>query len=265
MRLGTCAAFAVALLVAGGAAYAPGTPAEAGSLRGFMQTVKTEIYRTQRDIQTQHQSEVQAGIHYRKLMRGDPAIRAVALTFDDGPHPKYTPQLLAILKKYNVKATFFVVGKMAKQSPWLVRAEVKAGHVVGNHTYNHVNLTRIPPGQVEEEWRQCSDAIKSITGKSPKFCRPPGGDYNRTVIDAAAAAELTTVFWTDDPGDYASPGTNIIEDRTLRRIDNGGIILIHDGVEQTIQVLPQIIESLKKRGFRFQTVDEMARVAQTGN
>jgi len=104
--------------------------------------------------------------------------------------------------------------------------------------------------------------VKSITGETMRFCRPPGGDYDDAVIRAAMDIGLFTVLWTDDPGDYASPGDAKIEKRVLDRIGNGGIILIHDGVQQTIDVLPQIIEHLKGRGFRFVTVAEME--AQTG-
>jgi peptidoglycan/xylan/chitin deacetylase (PgdA/CDA1 family) len=104
--------------------------------------------------------------------------------------------------------------------------------------------------------------VKSITGEAPRFCRPPGGDYDVVVMRAAEAQGLTTVLWTDDPGDYASPGDAKIETRVLDHIGNGGIILIHDGVQQTVDVLPQIVEHLKRRGFRFVTVAEME--VQTG-
>ncbi len=218
-----------------------------------------EVYRSTSDIQLQNQKELRMGLAYHKLIHGDPAIRAVALTFDDGPHPKYTPQLLAILKRYHVKATFFVVGEMAEKYPYLIREENAAGHIVGNHTYHHLNLTRMPDDEARVEWQAASDVIKSILGKAPLYCRPPGGDYDRKVITAATQTGMKTVLWTDDPGDYASPGDKTIETRVLDRIGNGGIILLHDGVQQTVDVLPQMIETLQKKGFKFQTVDEMAK------
>jgi len=218
-----------------------------------------EVYKTPEELQAQHQREIRKGLVFAKLMHGDPHTRAVALTFDDGPHPQYTTKLLSILQKYHVKATFFVVGKMAQQYPDLVKAEHAAGHVVGNHTYDHVNLTRVPLDEVSTEWRKCDDTIKSILGTQMRFCRPPGGDYDAAVITAAQDLGLTTVLWTDDPSDYASPGDTVIEQRVLDRIGNGGIILIHDGVQQTVDVLPQIISTLQKKGFRFQTVEDMEK------
>lgn len=91
-----------------------------------------------------------------------------------------------------------------------------------------------------------------------QFCRPPGGDYDEAVIKSAMENGLTTVLWTDDPGDYANPGDNVIETRILERIKPGAIILIHDGVQETINMLPQIIEHIQSKGYKFQTVYEMA-------
>jgi len=231
--------------------------ASAKIVQQYWERAKQEEYKSPEELQAQNAREIRKGQFYRKLMRGDPNVKAVALTFDDGPHPQFTPKILAILKKYDVRATFFVVGKMAAKYPELVKMEAAAGNVVGNHTYNHVNLTRIPVSMVEQEWQRGSDIIKRILGTRPVFCRPPGGDYDKDVINSAAAHGLTTVLWTDDPGDYAKPGDKVIAERVLRRIDNGGIVLLHDGVQQTIDVLPQIIESLQKRGFKFVTVAEM--------
>lgn len=225
--------------------------------RQYWQRASEVTYKSPEELKAQHEREVRKGEHYAKLMRGDPRVKAVALTFDDGPHPTFTPQILAILKQYKIRVTFFVVGKMAKQYPGLVKAEVAAGNVVGNHTYDHVNLTKVPFTGIDSEWQKGNAAIKSITGYNPVFCRPPGGDYDKAVIQSAMGAGLTTVLWTDDPGDYASPGDRTIERRVLDRIGNGGIILIHDGIQQTIDVLPQIIEHLQRRGFEFQTVAEM--------
>ena len=223
----------------------------------YWQRAQESDYKSPEELQAQHDRELRKGQNYSKLMRGDPNVKAVALTFDDGPHPAFTPRILAILKQHNIKATFFVVGKMAQQYPNLVRAESLAGNVVGNHTYDHVNLTKIPDSMVDVEWKKDSDVIQSILGIRPTFCRPPGGDYDKSVIQSAMKQGLTTVLWTDDPGDYAKPGDKAIEQRVLDRMDNGGIILIHDGIQQTIDVLPQIIERLEQRGFKFVTVAQM--------
>lgn len=232
------------------------TPA---TVQQYWERAKEATYKSPEELKAQRDREVRKGERYVKIMSGDPNVKEVALTFDDGPHPKFTPQILAILRKYNIKATFFVVGKMAKQYPYLVRAEAAAGHDVGNHTYDHVNLTKVPIPMISTEWTKCNQTIKSILGRDPVFARPPGGDYDKDVIKAAMAADLTTVLWTDDPGDYAKPGDKTIENRVLRRMDNGGIILIHDGIQQTIDVLPQIIQHLQGRGYKFVTMTQMAK------
>jgi peptidoglycan-N-acetylglucosamine deacetylase len=223
----------------------------------FWQRAMKEDYRSPAELKAQDQREMRKGFAYKKLMHGNPAIKALALTFDDGPHPQYTPRLLAILNKYHVKATFFVIGKMVEQYPDLVKLEDAQGNLVANHTYHHVNLKSIPIDRIAMEWNACNDAVEAVIGKRMRYCRPPGGDYDGDVIKAAMDADLTTALWTDDPGDYASPGDKVIDKRVLSRISNGGIILLHDGVQETIDVLPQIIETLQKRGFKFQTAEEM--------
>jgi peptidoglycan/xylan/chitin deacetylase (PgdA/CDA1 family) len=229
----------------------------AARIEKFWARAEKEDYKSPQELQAQHARELRKGLRYAKLMHGDPRAKTVALTFDDGPHPQYTPQLLAILNKYHVKATFFVIGKMVEQYPDLLRDEAADGHQLGNHTYHHVNLTHVPLDEIALEWKACNAAVASILHQEVRYCRPPGGDYDPDVITAAMDAGLTTVLWTDDPADYASPGETRIRRRVLDRISNGGIILLHDGVQQTVDVLPQIIESLQRRGFRFVTVAEM--------
>lgn len=223
----------------------------------YWERVQESDYKSPEELQAQHERELRKGQKYAKLMRGDPNVKTVALTFDDGPHPAFTSRILAILKQYNIHATFFVVGKMAERNPGVVRAEASEGNLIGNHTYDHVNLNKVPENVIATEWQKGNAVIKSILGKNPTFCRPPGGDYDRLVITAAMQNGLTTVLWTDDPGDYAKPGDKTIERRVLDRISNGGIILLHDGIQQTIDVLPQIINHLEKKGFKFVTVDQM--------
>ncbi|MFH0800833.1 MAG: polysaccharide deacetylase family protein [bacterium] len=125
------------------------------------------------------------------ILRGIPGIKHLALTFDDGPHPQYTPALLKILEHYHVKATFFLVGEVAEAHPDLVRAEAAAGHCIANHTYRHVKLTRVPPDMVATEIKACGEVLKAITGKAPRFFRPPGGDYNDQVLEVAEPWAMT--------------------------------------------------------------------------
>jgi peptidoglycan/xylan/chitin deacetylase (PgdA/CDA1 family) len=247
-------------VVAGVAGMAWLGPARAGAPRAAAPPpppATPEAYKSPGALAAQQQRDLQRGVQYPLLAHGNPRLKVVALTFDDGPHPQYTPQLLAILGQHNVKATFFVVGRQAQQNPALIRLERAQGHLVGNHTYDHQNLTKIPEAQVAAEWRLCQETVRQITGETMRFCRPPGGDYNRHVVRAASQLGLTTVLWTDDPGDYASPGEKAIDARVLRRVGNGGIILLHDGIQQTVDILPRVIQQLRDRGFRFVTVAEL--------
>ena len=225
----------------------------------FFQNARQEVYRGAREILAQDVDEIDKKLKYRKMIHGNLKGKEIALTFDDGPHPAYTPAILEILRREHIPATFFLVGSQAEKYPELVRAELAAGHSVANHTYHHVSLPKIPQLFVADEIKACGDVLKAVTGKPPRLFRPPGGEYNRSVAEAAAALGYTMVLWTDDPGDYASPGEDVILQRTLDKASDGGIILIHDGIQQTINVLPQMIETLKKQGYRFVTIDEMMK------
>jgi peptidoglycan/xylan/chitin deacetylase (PgdA/CDA1 family) len=220
---------------------------------------KHEVYKSALELSAQRQTELLRGVRGDKLLRGDPRRREIALTIDDGPHPVYTPKLLQILKQSGVHATFFVVGEQAERYPALIRAEVAGGHAVGNHTYDHVSLVKIPPEYVATEIQACGDVLTRITGQIPRLFRPPGGEYNQGVAETVEALGYKMILYSDDPGDYAQPGTGLIETRTLDTISNGGIILLHDGSQQTLEVLPKIIQRLKARGFQFVTVPQMLR------
>lgn len=202
------------------------------------------------------------GAFDRKIIHGDLAQKTIALTFDDGPHYKFTPQLLKTLADLHVKATFFVVGKMVEKHPELVRMEAEAGHEVGNHTFSHVTLTKISPEDVMTEYRACNDLIQGITGSAPRFCRPPGGDYNQEVIEAASNLGMTTTLWTDDPADFDRPSDVVLLQRTLDNATNGGIILLHDGIPQTLRVLPTLVNTLRSRGYRFVTMTQLEEDAR---
>jgi peptidoglycan/xylan/chitin deacetylase (PgdA/CDA1 family) len=209
------------------------------------------------EIRARDEAERQQGLVLAKIMRGDPNRRDIALTFDDGPHPAFTPRLLDLLRMLNVHATFFMVGKKVDQAPYLVERMVREGHEVGNHTYDHINLSKLPDDMVENEIRMDNDAIYRACGVEPVVFRPPGGQYDAETIRIAERLRLTTVFWTDDPADYVNPGESVIEERLLPHIRNGAIILLHDGVEQTWDLLPDLVARLRRAGYHFVTVSEM--------
>ena len=192
-----------------------------------------------------------------EILHGNRAKKQLALTFDDGPNSKVTPQLLAVLKWYHVKATFFLVGARVDANPELVKAEYAEGHCLGNHTYHHDRLTKIGPSEYRAEIRDCAQAIERATGQPPRFFRPPGGRCDAQVTHTAEQLGCQTVLWTVNPGDFRHPGSARIENDVIGGARNGAIILLHDGVQETVDALPNIIETLRGRGFRFVTLDEM--------
>lgn len=233
--------------------------ARIASQEPFISKQLEQKYLSAAEIHAKHEWEQERDIKFPKLVRGNPLKKEIALTFDDGPHPVYTQKTLAILKQANVKATFFVVGKMVDKHPELVQQEVAEGHEVANHTYNHLRLPTIPVQNIEPELYNGAEAIKRAVGQPTKLFRPPGGEYDEDVIRAAQNLRYVMVLWTDDPGDFANPGESWIEGYTIKYVSNGGIILLHDGVQQTLDILPDLIRRLKAQGFKFVTCSEMAR------
>ncbi len=195
----------------------------------------------------------------RIIRRGNPDLPEVALTFDDGPHPEFLPRLLDKLRELNVHATFFVVGEKVADAPDMAARIVQDGHEIANHTFHHLNLTTIPLPFIESEIKSNNDMIYQACGVRPKFFRPPGGRADEDVYRIARDEKLTTVMWTDDPADFSSPGPEVIEGRLLGHIRPGAVILLHSGIEQTLAILPDFVAQLRRGGYRFVTMSEMAQ------
>ncbi len=186
--------------------------------------------------------------------------KVVAFTFDDGPHPITTALLLDILKRDQAKATFFVVGEKAEEYPELVRRIAAAGHQVGCHTYSHLNLTELTPGQVEKELTFWERDVDRIIGPGPRFLRPPGGDYDRETLSILRRRGYVLALWSVNPGDWRSPPPKKIEHYVLGHIHPGAVVLMHDDGLNTVKALPTILRELKRQGYRFVTMQEMARL-----
>lgn len=194
------------------------------------------------------------------LFSGNTHLPEIALTFDDGPNPIYTPQILAVLQKYEVKATFFDVGYLISDYPNILRQEYRDGNVVGNHSWSHPELTLLSASSILSQLTRTSDAIQAAISVRPAFFRPPYGAFNRTVLAEANALGVTTVLWNDTAGDWTLPGVSVIAKRILSQARNGGIILLHDGGgdrSQTVAALPMFITALKNRGFSFVTMQQL--------
>jgi peptidoglycan/xylan/chitin deacetylase (PgdA/CDA1 family) len=175
----------------------------------------------------------------------------VRLTFDDGPNPAATPEILDTLSAYGVEATFFVVGEEAAAHPALVRRENREGHTVGNHSWDHPDLTTLTQAQVESELQRTDDAIEEAAGIVPTRWRPPYGATNATVETAALDVGLTSEWlWTVDPRDWADPPATTVRDRVLQEVQPGGVILLHDGTgANTAEALPMILDGLADMGY----------------
>ena len=184
--------------------------------------------------------------------------KVISLTFDDGPHDKTTPDILAVLKSKNVKATFFIVGERTGKRPELVKQIALDGHEIGNHSYSHPNLTRLTAGKINEELAKSEELLHNIT-PHPFLFRPPGGQYNNTVMQIAKEKGYLIILWSVDPEDWTHRSAGKITDVVLKNIKPGGIILLHDGIypSSTPEALGYIIDSLKDRGYEFVTVSSL--------
>jgi peptidoglycan/xylan/chitin deacetylase (PgdA/CDA1 family) len=181
----------------------------------------------------------------------------VALTFDDGPSEKYTPQILAILKKYNIKATFFMVGMNAKNHPDMVQQVLADGHAINNHSQTHPMLTKLNDKQLQWEVATPKEIIHGITGKNTACLRYPFGASNQHVRDVIRANGMVPVPMGFNSFDYNRPGTDKIVSWVLKNAHSGQVFLFHDGFdkrEQTVAALPLIIEGLKKQGYGFSQI-----------
>ncbi|MFJ5625082.1 polysaccharide deacetylase family protein [Peribacillus loiseleuriae] len=192
--------------------------------------------------------------------------KMVAITFDDGPHPVFTPQILDILAKYNAKATFFVAGNKVKRFPAILKRQVKEGHEIANHTYNHIYDRNITAAKLTAELDQTDKIIKLFTGNKPTLYRPVGGLYNDLIINSAIKNGKLVILWSwhQDPQDWKSPAASQIYRHITKGVSPGNIILFHDwnGSEfsqtsQTVKALENIMEYLYKNGYECVTVSEM--------
>lgn len=191
--------------------------------------------------------------------------KVVALTFDDGPYPPYTEQLLDVLKEYQVPATFFLVGQNAEKYPELVKRISVEGHQLGNHTYHHIDLLKADRKVIAEEIDSTNRVIMAASGTKPHLMRPPHGFRDPVVMEIMAERGLKVVEWSVMSRDWLNPGVDVIVDRTVSKVKNGSIVLLHDGDGvmsqapriQSVEATRRIIQILSAQGYRFVTVDEI--------
>jgi len=182
--------------------------------------------------------------------------KRVALTIDDGPSPEYTPQVLRLLEKYRVTATFSMIGLEAAAYPGLVREVAAAGHKIANHTWSHLDLVYLPSAAVADQIGRATGAIHKATGKVPALFRAPYGAWSPVVLKECAQAGMTPLDWSVDPRDWSRPGVAAIVGNIMRNTRTGSIILEHDGGgdrSQTVAALKIVLPRLLDAGYRFAT------------
>jgi peptidoglycan/xylan/chitin deacetylase (PgdA/CDA1 family) len=188
------------------------------------------------------------------------APRAVALTFDDGPWPEHTQRVLAVLKRFHVRATFFMVGLQVERYPDLVRDVELAGHEIGNHSYDHPvdpPLADLTEHRITAEMTDTNE-ILARDGSRPTLFRPPGGSYDDFVVQEARLQGMRVVLWSVDPKDWRAGRTSKeIVKKVLNSVEAGSVVLLHDGggdAEHTIRALPKLIKGIRKKGLGFVTL-----------
>ncbi|MDO4298929.1 MAG: polysaccharide deacetylase family protein [Lachnospiraceae bacterium] len=180
--------------------------------------------------------------------------KRAALTFDDGPHPVYTEELLDGLKERGVCATFFVVGKNIPGNEDLIARMEAEGHLIGNHTYDHVKICDMNEADACSQVERTSALVKEITGHDTEFVRPPFGEWKKNM---ECSFVMIPVLWDVDPLDWTTSNTSLVVQRVVKETEDQDIILLHDYYESSVQAALQIVDILQKDGYEFVTVDEL--------
>lgn len=178
----------------------------------------------------------------------------IALTFDDGPHPKYTEQLLDGLKERGIKVTFFVTGAHAELHPDIIKRISEEGHLIGNHTYNHIQLQKNNRELYKQEIVKTNEIIENITGQDVIYIRPPYGVWDKKF---ESELNMFPVLWTVDPLDWSSVNAASIANKVTSKVKENDIILMHDYYESTVEAALIVVDELIKEGYDFVTVDEL--------
>ncbi|AFY49062.1 putative xylanase/chitin deacetylase [Nostoc sp. PCC 7524] len=203
------------------------------------------------------------------LWSGNSHSRAIALTFDDGPHPQYTPQVLTVLDRYNIKASFFWLGACVNRSPEIAKAISDRGHWIGLHGYDHRSFTMLSPNDLKQSLEKTQSAIYGACHLVPtqvRDVRPPNGLFTPKTLQLFRQWQYRPVMWSVVPEDWVRPGVTKVVTRVLNQVQNGSLIVLHDGacggqdVAATIQIL---IPQLLQKGYEFVTVDALWQQVQT--
>lgn len=188
------------------------------------------------------------------MASADETEKKVAITFDDGPNPDYTEILLAGLKERGVSATFFLLGKEVERYPKIVEDIYADGHLIGTHSYEHVNLNNLCDAAAVEQVDKTNQAIHELTGEYPEYIRPPFGSWK---CNLDYETKMIEVLWDVDPLDWKTDNSDVIAKRVVDKVQENDIILLHDASESSVNAAFKIIDELQKDGYTFVTVDEI--------
>lgn len=256
--------FTILLAIVGINAASGGT-GEEGVGRSELPTAHSRAWAAEREARIQA-AEDQAALD-ETLVR-TPVLRhgggnkpLIALTFDDGPGQD-TPEILEILDRYDVKATFFVIGGAHDAFGELIKEELTRGHVVANHTVDHPEMDSLPPRRQAKQIDDQSRAIELFGGFTPRLFRPPYNSWGEETLALLKRREMLMVLWSVETGDWAKPGADAIVEHTMSAVEPGSIVLMHDGGgdrAQTVEALPRIIDGLQNSGYELVTVPRLLR------
>jgi peptidoglycan/xylan/chitin deacetylase (PgdA/CDA1 family) len=211
-------------------------------------------------------------VECQQIVSGPPSLKAVALTFDDGPDPKYTPQVLKVLKEHNVRATFFMVGSKVLAHPDIARQIVADGHAVGNHSYTHRDLGKLSREQLAKEIDWTSKAIEEVCGIRPTMFRPPRGVTSPTLLRLLAERKMVLALWTTSSGDWMQLSPGSIVKRLSRHVAPGEVFLFHDSGDfisaggasrlATVKCLPGVIKAVRQANLGFACMFDVYNAAR---
>jgi peptidoglycan-N-acetylglucosamine deacetylase len=210
-----------------------------------------------------YQSMAPTGQWFGRTFTGLPrGSKQLALTYDDGPNDPHTLRLLEVLAKYDVKVTFFLIGRFVEQRAEIAREIAKAGHVIGNHSFTHPNLIFANHPETRSELERCTRAIEDALGQTPRLFRPPFGGRRPGTVAIARSLGLEPIMWNITGYDWSAPPAEQIVARVSRKIGGGDVILLHDGSHhgmggdraQTVIATERILERWKPQGFEFTTI-----------
>ncbi len=199
----------------------------------------------------------------KPIYRGNSHKKMVTLIINVAWGNEYIPSILATLKKYSVTATFFIEGKWAKNYPNVVKMIVDAGHEIGNHSYNHPDMSTLSNQKIAEEIRKTNDVLEATTNQKISWFAPPSGSYNQAVVDIAKSYQLGTIMWSIDTLDWQKPTPSVIVERVTSKLHNGAMILMHPTI-QTAKALDPLLKNIRRKGYEIDSVTTLLDEERVG-